>query len=648
MSRSAAGVFPSLFARRREHHVHARLDELCEFAPAEGSTEELVFWFVRLIAWARPKSRESSVTRVRFLERHLESHPEIRERVATTLTRLVGRVDLQTFLAYGGIPRDFHLMGAVTQWLSAHLLPAACRTDDVEQIVCLALRENDMAWVRAGGIVRLLTGLVGEDVLAGVSRAASDAMLDLAHQIAAQAHAPHVRKLAAESRSPYRGLYDAVAAVVANPDDESAMKALRGRGVQCRRALGELREQLSNRGADLNTTFLLMRIARQLERLDLLAVALHSGQSAASRVVAKLSRQALHNARAKHLLARSSELVVQNLVDSTADVGDKYVDEKNSSFRASFLAGAGGGALMVLATIAKFGLGSLHLPPFYEGFVFSLNYASVFVAAYLLHYVIATKLPAHTASALARSIQGPGSRRERIAAFASVLKALIRLQLGGLIGNLVVAGPLSYAVGIAYLAAAKHPLIDHEKAMHALTTNSIVGPSVLYAALTGVFLWVSSLVGAGVDNWARINGVGAALATGIPVMKTIGVARAEPTAKRIEGRIGGLVGNGFLGFLLGGVPAAFAVAALPVEIRHVTVSTGSVALAIATGAGTRSEITLAVIGVLAIGFVNVVVSFALALWLALRASEDARAAWLLVRVGLRRVLGRGSRATLPG
>jgi site-specific recombinase len=646
MSRGVASVFPNLFARRREHHVHARLDELSEFAPDSGSTEELVFWFVRLVAWARPRSKESAVLRVRFLARHLESHGVARERVAKALTSLVECVDLQSFLAYGGIPRDFHLMGALTQWLSAHLLPAACRTDDVEQIICLALRERDLAWVRASGIVPLLCDLLPPEVVGEFGRAAADAMLDLAHQIAAQAHAPHVRKLAAASRSPYRGLYDTVAAFTASPSDAAGMKALRGRVVQCRLALGELREQLSKRGADLNTTFQLMRIRSQLERLDLLTIALHTGRSAESRVVATLSRHALHNARAKHLVARSSELVVQNLVDSTADVGDTYVDEKNSSLRASFAAGAGGGALMVIATIAKFGLGSLHLPALYEGFAFSLNYAAVFVAAYLLHYIIATKLPAHTASALARSIQGGGSRRERVRAFVCVLRALIRLQLGGLFGNLVIAGPLAYGVARAVHAATGHSLIGPEQAMHALSANSILGPSVLYAALTGVFLWVSSLVGAGVDNWARINGVGAALSTGIPVMKTIGVARAEPTAMRIEGRIGGLVGNGFLGFLLGGVPAAFALAALPVEIRHVTVSTGSVAIAIATGAGTRSEVALAITGVLAIGLVNVVVSFALALWLALRASEDTRSGWLLARVGLGRVLARGQRAAV--
>jgi site-specific recombinase len=103
-------------------------------------------------------------------------------------------------------------------------------------------------------------------------------------------------------------------------------------------------------------------------------------------------------------------------------------------------------------------------------------------------------------------------------------------------------------------------------------------------------------------------------------------------------RFGGLLGNLSLGFMLGGVPAAFAIAQLPVEIRHVTVSTGSVALALSAGAGTRGEIALAVGGVVVIALVNVVVSFVLALWLALRATRGMRtsaSAYALVRIGIR-------------
>jgi site-specific recombinase len=95
-----------------------------------------------------------------------------------------------------------------------------------------------------------------------------------------------------------------------------------------------------------------------------------------------------------------------------------------------------------------------------------------------------------------------------------------------------------------------------------------------------------------------------------------------------------------LGFLLGGVPALFAVFQLPVEIRHVTVSAGSFALAISHGGWDQLLLWNAALGVLAIGAVNVSASFALALQVALstnagRARNSARA---LVKIAIRRWL----------
>jgi site-specific recombinase len=121
-------------------------------------------------------------------------------------------------------------------------------------------------------------------------------------------------------------------------------------------------------------------------------------------------------------------------------------------------------------------------------------------------------------------------------------------------------------------------------------------------------------------------------------MKRLGVRRARPWADAFVHRVGGLLGNISLGIMLGAIPALFAIASIPVEIRHVTVSTSSVALAFAAGVGSRTELWLAVVGVLVIGAVNVAVSFFLALWLALRSAKigrSASSAGLLARVGLR-------------
>lgn len=305
------------------------------------------------------------------------------------------------------------------------------------------------------------------------------------------------------------------------------------------------------------------------------------------------------------------------------------------------MAGAGGGALMVVATLIKYGIMSLHAPPLNEGLAFSLNYGAAFCAAYLLHFTIATKLPAHTAALLARSVQGEQGYRQRLTAFGAAWRAAVRLQIAGLLGNVAVAAPLAVVLDQIALRTLGRHLIGEESAAHALHANSLLGPSILFAALTGVFLWVSSLLGATAENWTRIHRLIERLATNRWVKRAIGTVRARPIAETVVGKFGGLFGNFSLGLMLGGIPALCGALGLPIEIRHVTVSTSSVALAISGRVGTSSEVALAIAGVVMIGLVNVCVSFGFALWLALRATGTSRrgvASGALVWLGLKRWL----------
>ena len=617
----------------------SRLDELFEFVPSPDAPEELVFWFVRLVAWVRPRGQERSQAKLRFLLKSLANDSDRRARMSHALSELVRQADVEWALAHAGISRHFHLGGAVQDWAVERALPAACRTTDAQGIIRHAFRREDAAWIRTPEAVAVARELIDPALFDSLVRALRAALIGVSHQIIAQAHAPAVRTLARGERSPFGGLYEAVVALDTRTDDPTA-NALQGRLQQCLAAIDAHRAELAERGADLNTTFVLARLAQQLERLRVLAAVRHrTNDETIGNALGALVRDVSQNAQGKRLLAQSGDLVMQNLVDTAARVGRDYLDIERSTWRAAFLAGTGGGALMAIATVVKCLLSRLHLPALYEGFVFSLNYAAAFVAAYLLHFTIATKLPSHTAATLARAVQSPSGHRERLRAFLDVWRSTARLQLAGLVGNVVVAGPLAYAIDrVGFLAFHQH-IVSAQKAAHLLHENSALGPSILFAALTGVFLWMSSLIGAACDNWTRTVNLTERLATNPAVMAGPGRARALPYARAIATRVGGLVGNASLGFLLGGVPAAFAIASLPIEIRHVTVSTGSVALAIATGGGTRTAVALALAGLVVIAAVNVVTSFVLALWLALRATRGLRttgSSIALLRIGLRR------------
>ncbi|MBK7395916.1 MAG: hypothetical protein IPJ34_06310 [Myxococcales bacterium] len=636
-------VRPSPFlALLQRDEGHTRLDEICEFAPADGEDEERVLWLTDLVEWLRPARGERFAPRLRFLEARLRQQPASRAAVARTFERLVSRIEVERLLAYGGIPLDFHFFGAVREWLLLHTLPTACKTSDGASVLRIALAEGDLQWVGAPGLIAFFRGFVDAPLAESLSRALRGALTDLAHQLVAQAHAPNVRRLAAGDRSPFHGLYEAVATFDAAPTDDAGYLALRGRVRQCSLLLGAHGAELVERGASLNTTFQLRRMGEQLRRLDVLTTVRHDpSDEALAEALAAIAKDVVRGTNGRRLFTRSADLLAQNIVDSAAEVGRSYLDEERSSFRAAALAGAGGGAIMAGATIAKYALAALHLPALYEGVVFAVNYGAAFCAAYLLHFTIATKLPAHTAAVLARSVQGGAGHRARLRDFVTVFRSTVRLQIAGLFGNVVVAGPLALVADRGFRALAGRHLVSAHTAEHVLTSTSLLGPSFLFAGLTGVFLWVSSLVGAYGDNWTRAAALADRLATNRRVLRRIEPTRARAWADAVVGRVGGLAGNATLGLLLGLVPAAFVIAHVPVEIRHVTVSTSAVALALSQGVGTRAEVVLALSGLVVIGVVNVVVSFVLALFLALRASQGMRpapASIALVRIGLGRWL----------
>jgi site-specific recombinase len=642
MKRKRSGI--SILQRPDE--LYRRLDELSAFAAERAQNEDRVFWFVQLVRWLRGSGKEKRGLRLRYLLAHLEQHSDWRHSFSAGLTQLVKAWDLEQLLAYGGIAREFHLAGAIGEWLSFHGLPVACNTTDPVEVLALAFCETDTAWLSAIEVGTLGRLLIDPDLRCELEHALDAALVDLGDQLVAQAHSPAVRSLSRAERSPFAGLTSAIAEFVSRSVLERRPEALTGRIRECLRLLDTHALELVGRGAKLNTTFQLDRIAQQLKRLELLVrVGSNTSPDQVGRTCIALIRSVTRHTSGRRLFTRSTDLVRQNLIDTEASVGHDYLAEEKSSWRAAFFAGAGGGALMAIATLIKYGLASLRLPEFYEGIAFSFNYATVFCAAYLMHFTIATKLPARTAAALAKSVQEQANHRTRLNTFVTIWRAMVRLQLAGLVGNLVTAIPVAYALDRGYHQLVAQHVLDGPTAKHVLEANSLLGPSAIYAGVTGFFLWLSSIAGAVVDNWVRVMRLSDRLATNVRVMRGIGATRARPFANWLTARIGNLAGNTALGFMLGGIPAAFAIAHLPLEIRHVTVSASSFALAYAAGVGDASELALTAAGVGVIGVINVSVSFALALQAALGSSArngygSARA---LVKIGIARWLGRTRR-----
>jgi site-specific recombinase len=144
-----------------------------------------------------------------------------------------------------------------------------------------------------------------------------------------------------------------------------------------------------------------------------------------------------------------------------------------------------------------------------------------------------------------------------------------------------------------------------------------------YAALTGVILWFSSLAGGWIDNWAVYRKLPQALAEH-PMGEWLGHGRLRRIADVLPNNVAAWGGSVALGFMLGMTPVMGQFLGIPLDVRHVTLTTGTVAFA-AESLGRdyfyRGWMLESLAGIAVIFVLNLTVSFAIALLLAMRAYD---------------------------
>ncbi len=165
------------------------------------------------------------------------------------------------------------------------------------------------------------------------------------------------------------------------------------------------------------------------------------------------------------------------------------------------------------------------------------------------------------------------------------------------------------------------PLVGVKEAHYTLHSLTLLGPTALFAAFTGVLLFASSLIAGWAENWFVYHRLDSAIAWNPRIVGLLGASRAQRWAQWWRAHVSGLAANVSLGMMLGLVPAVAAFMGLPIEVRHVTLATGQ--LGAALGALGTDLLQLpafwwCVGGIAATGPLNLSVSFYLAFKVALR------------------------------
>jgi site-specific recombinase len=640
---------------KKSVHTHPRLaavESVCERMAAGG--EDPLVLIAAFIAALRPHSARELAEAAdvwRSMLQFLERNRNYREALARTLRDLFASREQRRFYTEAGMLPNTGFYTELSRKAVHKFLPEVPDERDLKDCVQLIFtRRSDQDWIDTIPVTdrTAFWRIVGE-----VGRDDSEARILIRHQLQDSARIMAIRIAAmglepellrinprlsagespfvalAEEVSRFVGLHRAVPATgdVAE-DDRRHLKVLID---QCRDVVRRAHQTAATRGTSIPLTFLLVRLTQHLDRLDLLMDLLTVRSEAPIAELAEkwseFLRDALEGERQKNSIRKhlSSLLVLLSLriTENASRTGERYITKDRAEWLAMWRAAAGGGFLIAFMALLKL-LGT-NLPHhiFVQGFFSSLIYAGGFAIIHLLHFTVATKQPAMTAATIAATISQVHGRLRGSERLVALIIDTVRTQVAAIAGNVLIALPLAIAIGSAAGLWDSH-LFSADKAQSLLAEiDPLRSASLFYAAIAGIWLFMSGLITGYVDNLTAYSDVGTRIAHLEWLVRMAGADRAERMGKFIYRNAGGLAGNVFFGFALGMTWAFGETFGLPLDIRHIAFSSANLgyALTVLDWEVDFPTLVRSVFGVALIGLVNLAVSFTLALWVALRSRD---------------------------
>ncbi len=634
------------------------LSELLDALDPHAHLAHRHIWLINLLAWVRGSgdSVPRAVARVTLLLDALQQRHQARAKLQAWWQVLLGTVDATSLLADYGFSSRSAFASELAERLRLKWLPGTPETADAASLFSLVLCDKfDAQWLNAlddATLARLaeLLQVSCDEVNGGTCAWVPDcgqhrvspwqatlleALTFCTSQIRNAGFSPELRlrmSAPALDTAPFHALDRDVmalqAAFLASPNAHSAARqaALQhylGQLDACRHAAATVYTHLDANGISVNLVFQLRQLRTRVLRIRALLDCLLSEQPQRHTVqlLAQLVLIGRERRSVRALITANSSMLAAKVAERSSATGGHYITRTRAQYFQMLRDAAGGGAVISLTTLLKFAIAALGLSAFWGGFLDSLNYAASFVLIYLLRWTVATKQPAMTAPAMAAKLKELGAPGA-VDGFVDEVAHLVRSQMAAIMGNLALVVPCVLLLSGALLLAFGAPMIDATKAAYVLHSLDLRGPTALFAAFTGVLLFASSIIAGWTENWFVLHRLDSAIRYNPRISNLLGQARAERWACFMRRHIAGLASNISLGLLLGLVPAFAAFFGLGLEVRHVTLSTGLIAAAVASvGVDIfwQSAVWWALASIVFIGVLNLGVSFYLAFRLALRA-----------------------------
>jgi site-specific recombinase len=573
----------------------ARLD-------ANASLADRHIWLIDLLQWVRGNSRSApaAVARLQQFMDAVQAQPATHSRLQAWWRTLLQTIDVTPLLADFGFAPRTAFISELSERIRVKLLPGTPETSDAAELFSLLMPSRfDAQWLtlldeaQIHRLTDLLTERPDTDEW-GWQHSLLDALTYCTAQIRANGFSPELRLRMSEEEKRARPFH----ALPADVEDlrriffdpqrhvdelQEAVARYRERMEACRRAINSIYAHLDQHGISMGMVFRLRQLRARFLRVRELLDCLLSPKPATA-AVKQLARMALvaeDRKSIRALIAANSTLLAAKMAERSAETGERYITRNRADYRDMLGKALGGGAITAVTTALKFAVIGLGLSAFWSGMGASLVYAGSFVVIQLLHFTLATKQPAMTAPVMAVKLKELDTS-DAIGAFVDEVTHLVRSQSASVLGNVLMVVPLVVLINFLIMLVHGQPMISHAEAQHVLLNQSLLGPTLLWAAFTGGLLFVASLLGGWAENWFVLNRLESAMRYNPRITAALGHTRADRWASFVRDNISGLASSVALGFMLGMIPPITDFLGLQLDVRHVTLSAGQLAAAAAS------------------------------------------------------------------
>lgn len=603
--------------------------------------------------------RESSVIEVReklkFLLKTLAENQAVTEQMALLLARWLCQLRLYPLFVSAGILGREGFSKEFKDRLYDKFNPAFKDKNDLRDIFYLLFNHhNDELWINEISLTewRSLFNLLAkhtpsnerERLFAHLRQEGLFAVEMLSIWIAAEDLEPELMRLdpiLLDLDSPFVALQREVSHWLASyrQDQEFDKKHLEVMYLQSLALVERLRKKGADAGSSLAVAHLLERLKQTLERLGVLLHIFSRPNLALShllRLIGEIAISSVHKHSLSDLMKQSVGMLARTITQNTSDHGEHYITRGRKEYFSMFFSAAGGGVLIALMALFKIYLGTQIEDKVWKGVAEGLNYGLGFTLIFMLHFTVATKQPAMTAARFAEAVErSPQGRNMKL---AQLLIDVFRSQSIAVIGNVLIA--ISVASGIAYYYFNHFglPLLSQDDITYQLEAIDPTKATLWYAAIAGVWLFLAGIISGYFDNRSNYLNTRMRLRQH-PCLKAIMSENCRNRfADYIHDNYGSIMGNLSFGMLLGMTGIIGYWLSLPLDIRHVAFSSANLGYSVVSGALGWAALWKGVGFVLLIGLVNLIVSFSLTLWLALRSLNTQIDSWWDILVCILKIL----------